>query len=343
SQASSAAAGMLGAQAEMHQDGPLFQLARRSRAMFPSLAEELLEYSGMDIGFETKGTMKVAITAEEAVQLKWFMQVQHQLGGQAEWLSSAQLKAKETALTADVLGAVYMPQEGHVLAPELTLAYARSAEALGAEIREFTEVHSLLFDQKRLCGVSTQNGAITGKHVMIASGVWSGSLLEQIGDPMPFYPVKGECFSVISPKPLLNSVVIGPHCYLVPKKGGRTIVGATMVEHCFDTKVSLGGIRILLEQAAQLVPVILQAEWEKSWAGLRPQTIDGLPFMGEHEKHKGLFIAAGHYRNGILLSPATGEAMADLLMKGASQLNLGLEAFRLERLNPQKDGSNKVR
>jgi glycine oxidase len=112
----------------------------------------------------------------------------------------------------------------------------------------------------------------------------------------------------------------------VPKQSGRIVVGATMIEHSFDKSVSMEGLFTLMSKAKELIPSIAAAQWETSWAGLRPQTIDGLPYLGEAPNLKGLFIAMGHYRNGILLSPITGTIMTDLV-EGKEPNELDLSVF----------------
>ena len=167
-------------------------------------------------------------------------------------------------------------------------------------------------------------------HVVVTGGVWSEKLISETGLQLNMYPVKGECFSVRTEAPLLTSTIFTPGCYLVPKKDGRIIVGATVVPNTFNQQVTLEGIFSLMAHAQKLVPSILQGEWEKAWTGIRPQTADGLPYLDEHPDYKGLFIATGHFRNGILLSPITGEIMADLI-EGKSPA-VDLSSFRLDRL-----------
>jgi glycine oxidase len=329
-QASSAAAGMLAAQAEMNEDGPLFELARRSRAMFPEIAEELRQLCGIDIGLVQSGMFKIALSPEEETELRRIIDFQRAAGEKAEWMSGEEVRRREPGVSEEVRGAMFIPDDGQVSAPDLSLAFAKSAAILGAHIREFTEVKSLILEGGEVSGVVTQEDTIYCDRIIVASGFWSGRLLEQSGCQTPIYPVKGECFSVISDVPLIRSTIFSHGCYLVPKKGGRTLVGATMKEHSYDRKVTLEGIATLLEKAKRLVPRIIRAEWEKAWAGLRPQTPDGLPYLGEHSKWKGLFIAAGHYRNGILLSPITGKLVADWA-EGKEDGGLPMKAFAVDR------------
>lgn len=315
-----AAAGMLGAQAELEKEiGPLFDLAIKSRAMFPALVEELKGLSGIDAGFINRGMLKVAITEGQAEELQEVMEVQRKAGQQAEWLRGEEARLREPGLGPEVLAAMYIPQEGQVLAPELAQSFLKSAAIYGAELREYSQVKGLQMEQGKVSGVILENETIECGQVVMAAGAWSGWLAEQIDLSLPVYPVKGECFSVITHRPLLQATVFSHGCYLVPKPGGRLIVGATMKEHTFDQKVSVEGIAILMERAKRLLPGIIEGEWEKAWAGTRPQTADGLPYIGRHPEWKGLFLATGHFRNGILLSPITGEIIADLIEKGTTE------------------------
>ncbi|MDP5274755.1 glycine oxidase ThiO [Chengkuizengella axinellae] len=330
SQASQAAAGMLAAQAEMTEAGSLFDLSRKSRNMFPKLAEELKELSGIDIALTNKGMFKIAVTEEQVKEYQQMISFQREAGEQVEWYTGEQLRKKERALSEVALGGLYLPNDGHVLAPELSIALAKSAAQLGATIQEYTEASSFILENGKVQGVKTDRGDLHSEHVIVTTGAWSKRLLRETGIESTDYPVKGECFSVVFEKPILESTIFSHGCYLVPKKGGRLIVGATMKENTYDRKVSVDGIASLLEKAKRLMPGIVEAEWEKTWAGIRPQTADGVPYLGEHPDWQGLFVATGHYRNGILLSPITGEIIADLVEKKPYD-DVDLTPFRIQR------------
>ncbi|MDO7487224.1 glycine oxidase ThiO [Peribacillus sp. NPDC096622] len=328
SKASSAAAGMLGAQAELDADNPLFTLASRSRGMFPALAEELKDISGIDIELVNKGMFKVALTNDQVAELKNMIRVQQEAGLEADWLSTAEIRKMEPLLSDEIKGAMFIPKDGQVSATRLSLAFTESAAALGVDIKEFVHVSDLVTENGCVKGVVTNIGGFSSENVIVAGGAWSALLLERTGMRLDSYPVKGECFSVLTDRPLLEKTIFSHGCYLVPKVGGRIIVGATVKANTFDEKVSLDGISTLIERAKQLLPAIKGSELEKAWAGIRPQTGDGLPYFGEHPACKGLFIATGHYRNGILLSPITGVLIADIL---ESKANPEWSAFRLDR------------
>lgn len=331
SQSSGAAAGMLAAQAEMEQDGPLFAWAKQSRDMFPQLAAQLKEQSGIDIGLIRKGLLKLARTAEEAAQQQRAVRFQQAAGAEVEALTVEQAQKLEPSLSSSFQQAMYIPHDGQVSAPDLSLAFARSAIRLGVEVREGTEVRQLLQEGDRITGVRTPQETIYADQVVLATGAWSSSLLQQLDLQLPIYPVKGELFSVVAHPPLLETTLFTHGCYLVPKQQGRLIVGATMIEHTFDRSISLAGIKSLMDRALELVPGLAQAKWEKAWTGFRPQTADGLPYLGKHPQLDGVYVAAGHFRNGILLSPLTGQVMAELILKKPLSSGLSLEPFRLDR------------
>ncbi|SDP16831.1 glycine oxidase ThiO [Halobacillus aidingensis] len=312
--ASSAAAGMLGAQSELKDvDDSLYSLATASRAMFPALAEELKEYSGIDIGLQQKGIYKIATNEGEREELIAYGEVQRKRGEEARWLEPAELQREEPALSSQLSGTLFLPNDGQVSAPDLSKAFAMSAVELGAELLEYTDVQGLIKEGDQVTGVRTNRGNMSTDHVVVACGAWSEDLLGKQNSGMDMYPVKGECFSVKTKRRLIQGTLFSKGCYIVPKVGGRLVIGATEEPGTFDETVTLGGLFPLIKAATQLVPELVFAEWETAWAGLRPQTKAAIPYLGPHPEYSGLFIAAGHYRNGILLSPITGKVIADLI------------------------------
>jgi glycine oxidase len=330
-EASSAAAGMLAAQAELEKDGPLFQLALKSQAMFSSLSHELLEYTGIDIEFINKGMLKIAETEEIAVEVKKQVEFQKNWDPSIQWLDDSEIREMEPSLSPIVAGGMYLPNDGHVQPKKLSQAFAKAALCFGAEIHEKTEVLSFLYDKDKVKGVKTTKGVIHCDQVVIATGAWASQLMKETGLNVNVFPVKGECFSVRTEAPIINNTLFSDkRCYIVPKRNGEIYIGATMVENTFDKNVTPGGIATLLERAIHLVPKIKSLSWERVWCGIRPQTGDGNPYIGEHPEWKGLFIAAGHFRNGILLSPITGKLVADL-MEGRLADDSLLTSFRIDR------------
>jgi glycine oxidase len=330
---SGAAAGILGAQTELTEGGPLFEFARKSRAMFPKVIAEIEEISGVQINLVNKGMYKIAKNETEALELKKLIQFQTQAGEQAEWLTIDELLDKEPAVSHHLCGAMYMENDGQVQAYELSSGFARAAAVFGADIYEFTSVQDWIMKDGKVQGVRTNQGEFYADSIVVTTGAWSRTLIEKTGLELPVSPVKGECLSVITPTPLIQGTIFSHGCYVVPKKAGRLLIGATVKPGTFDEKVTFDGVLGLLEKAKQLIPEIIHAEWERAWAGIRPLSGDGLPFLGEHPEYQNLFIATGHFRNGILLSPATGEYMADLI-DGKKTVE-EMECFSLQRLRSQ--------
>ncbi|GGE33252.1 glycine oxidase ThiO [Pullulanibacillus camelliae] len=327
-EASSAAAGMLGVQAELEAGDPLFESARLSREMFPSIASELRELTHIDIELIHNGQLKLAEDEGQVEALKALAEWQRSIGEDAVWLDRDALLRLEPCLSEHIYGALYFPKEGHVYAPRLTQGFAKAAALLGTKIREYCHVQNLLISNEEVQGVHTNTGDYYSDAVIVATGAWSNQWLpEKLQQGL--YPVKGEAFSLTTHYPLIKRTIFTKGCYIVPKRGGELYVGATMKAHTFEKSVSLEGLSTLMNKVQALLPVINTATMQHFWSGIRPMTQDGLPYLGEHPKAKRLFVATGHYRNGILLSPITGKLMAELVT--GQTRSADLTAFRLDR------------
>ncbi|MCA1040685.1 glycine oxidase ThiO [Bacillus infantis] len=334
SEATSAAAGMLGAQAEIDENLSMLKLALKSRAMFPDMIRELEDLTGISIGLVNEGMIKIAWDDAEAEPLKRQVKFHKEWDGQVRWIDQAEISEREPHLSRGLAGGMLIPNDGQLIAPNLARAFAVGAMARGAEAQEGTEIKGFIFEKETIQGVITNKGSYYGKTTIAAAGAWTGKLLKKADLELPIFPVKGECLSVIPQQPLIRSTIFSDSGgYLVPKKDGRLIIGATSYENEFDPSVSFGGVRMLAERAYKLLPQLAEARWEKAWAGIRPQTGDGLPYIGWHPVYKGLFIAAGHYRNGILLSPITGKMVSDSIEGTAAAEDKQLyREFQIERV-----------
>jgi glycine oxidase len=223
------------------------------------------------------------------------------------------MSSLEPALSEHLKGAMYIPGDGNVSAILFSKALATAAIKLGAHVLEYTEVYDFIKEKNKILGVKTIGGSFYATDTIVAGGAWSEQLVKQVGAELYTYPVKGECFSVRTRVTPIKRTIFSRNCYIVPKPGGRLLIGATEKVHTFDETVSIRGISKLMNLAIQFIPELKNATWEKAWAGIRPQTSDGLPYLGRHPVFQGLSIATGHYRNGILLAPITGWLMAELI------------------------------
>ena len=268
------------------------------------------------------------LTEEKKQALLQTIQFQKSASEQAEWLSMQEVLSIEPNLSHDIIGAMYAPNDGSVSAYKLASAFAEGARLVGATILENTDVFNIITENDRVIGVKASTGDFYGEHVVVTGGAWTSKIMSSTNTKVPIYPVKGECFSVQTDNELITKTIFSEECYIVPKGGGRYIVGATMIPGTYDEKVSVKGISQLANKAIKLLPAIQDAEWERVWAGIRPQTGDGLPYLGEHPTIAGLYVSSGHYRNGILLSPITGELVANMIHDQKKPKEI--EAFSLD-------------
>lgn len=327
SEASGAAAGMLAPICESTGEGPFFELATRSLDLFPNLAPRLRELSGVDPQYCPSGVLKVALSPEEAQHLR--EQAKRLSGWGLDWLEPVAAREREPQVTSQLHGALWSPREGHVYSPQMTRAYAHAASALGATLRLGAPAVGLLREGRRVTGVRTADGEYHAGEVVLCGGVWTRFCAEWIGAELPLEPVRGQILALDTPQPPLKSIVWSEEIYLVPKLNGTVIAGATEEHAGFDCRTTATAISKLLGAAVRAVPELEHCPFRHAWAGLRPDTPDHLPVIGRWPGVDGLSVAAGHYRNGVLLSPITGCLIAGAL-RGAA-LPDWAAAFRPER------------
>jgi len=325
-EASIAAAGMLGAHVEIHHPGDFFEMCKRSRSLYASWAEELQERTGISPQYIAQGIVRAALTEEDEQELRSRMDW---IGEDVSWLSPADLREIEHRLTEDTRGGLYFAEDHQIHPVYLARALRSAVIQLGCVIRERTPVLELLTEGSRVYGVRTAQNEVHADTVIIAAGAWSGSLLKPLGKQLNTFPVKGQCFSVRTGGPLLTRTAFTKGCYIVPKLDGTMLIGATQEEAGFDKKVTVEAISKLHQTASRLIPALQQAEFVASWAGLRPGTPDGLPYLGRFDGLDGLIAATGHYRNGILLAPITGRLIRQLICN--QPLDLDLRSYSPDR------------
>ncbi|MBN3527454.1 glycine oxidase ThiO [Paenibacillus apiarius] len=322
-----AAAGMLAPVAERFKHEGLGSFARLSLDYFSIWAEELWEQSRVDIELRKRGLFIPVTPAENMHYILNELRQTHSYTNEAanyasgiQWYASPQLMKHEPNMSSELQGAFFLKDEGHVSPTKLTYALARSAEDYGARILESQTVTHILHKNGRVIGVETLGQSWHADSVIICSGLESGMLTRDLGVELNFYPVQGELAVVRTHALQMESIIYGDGTYIVPKSEGNIYIGATSQARRYDRTVKVGAIQRLISQATCLVPALAEAEWIQAWAGLRPATIDGLPFIGPVEGYDGLWLAAGHYRNGILLSAATGVGLAHWITDGAQQM-----------------------
>ncbi|MBW2445255.1 MAG: glycine oxidase ThiO [Deltaproteobacteria bacterium] len=305
--ASGAAAGMLTPTNDAADAGPFFHWAQRSLEGFESLAAELLERSGVDCEFVRSGTLRLAFDDDDVTRLQ--ARADTFADARLEWFDAAAVRVVEPYAAEHAVGGSYAPDEAHVRSPLLARAYAAAARRFGARIETGVEATGLRVGSGRVTGVETRDGAWSTPRVVLCSGAWSatGGVWPEGLARLPVAPLRGQILSVEAPTPAPATTLLGAGGYVVPKRDGSLVVGATEEEVGFDARVTGEGLRQLLEMGARIVPAIGDCTFRSAWAGLRPTPSDGLPIIGPVDEVEGFAVATGHHRNGVLLSPATGE------------------------------------
>lgn len=315
--ASGVAAGMLApvGEATWGEEG-LLELALRSHALWPQFAEDLVAASGREVAYLDLGSVHAALDRDEAAELRRRFELMCSLGLEASWLRGSAGRELEPGLAPAVTAGVHAPHEAAADPRTVVAALRIAAEGEGVDLVEGAEVTGALTDGDRLAGVRTADGTDhRAAATVLAAGAWSGEAawLPPRGRP-PVRPVKGQILTLRGPAgaPVCKRIVVTERVYVVPRADGRVVVGATVEEQGFDTRVTAGGIHELLRESYRALPEIAELELVEAVAGLRPGTPDNLPLIGPGAID-GLVLATGHFRNGILLAPLTAEAVAAVL------------------------------
>jgi glycine oxidase len=348
--AAQVAAGMLAAVTELHYgEETLLGLNLESARRYPGFVTELEEASGRDVGYRACGTLAVALDADDRAHLRELHALQRRSGLESQWLTGRECRRLEPMLAPSVRGGLRVDGDHQVDPRRLAAALVTACERAGVVFhRSWAE--RLLVVRDRAAGAVLTGGPsqargsgggteLAADQVVLAAGSLSGRLggvPEHVLPPVR--PVKGQVLRLKVPRPYapflsrtVRAVVRGSHVYLVPRENGELIVGATSEELGWDTTVTAGGVYELLRDAHELVPGITELPLTETRAGLRPASPDNAPLLGPTVL-PGLHLATGHYRNGVLLTPVTGDVMSTVLITG--ELPDEARAFTPRRFSP---------
>ncbi|WP_198535005.1 glycine oxidase ThiO [Streptomyces natalensis] len=322
------AAGMLAAVTELHYgEQTLLGLNLASARRYPQFAAELEEASGQRIGYRPCGTLAVALDADDRAFLRDLHALQTRSGLDSQWLTGRECRRLEPMLAPGVRGGLRVDGDHQVDPRLLASALLIACERAGVVFHREQAVR-LTVEGGRATGAELAGGArLAAGQTVLAAGSWSGRLAGVPPEVLPpVRPVKGQVLRLRLPVPpagsppflsrTVRAVVRGNPLYLVPRESGELVLGATSEELGFDTTVTAGGVYELLRDAHELVPGLTELPLVETCAGLRPTSPDNAPLLGPTAL-PGLHLATGHFRNGVLLTPVTGEAMAELLATGS--------------------------
>jgi glycine oxidase len=336
-QASGAAAGLLAPLGPLSGPGPLADLVLAGFATFPVLVSELEQATGLRLGYEQTGALRVIRNQKRVAHLRKRWESWQPLGLRMQWLTGEEACRHEPLLADDVAAAVFAPEEAQIDARQMTQAFAQAARNLGASLLPHHEVISFVTQKRRVIGARTNQGQTFGcGQVIVASGAWAEECCSWLATPMPVTPLHGQLLALPQPAPSLRSLVFGEGIYLVPR-GSSLLVGATKEERGFDLQADAKGTAWLLETARRLVPQLARLQPTAVWTGLRPKTPDTRPIFGFLPFWENVAIAAGHNSIGIILSGITGQCMAELLLTG--QLPLLAQPFSADRFSMTQERS----
>jgi glycine oxidase len=293
---------------------PVTALAQQAQASYPQLAASLMEETGIDPELSVCGLMMLDADDHEDA-LCWASRQQRQMFE----LDRQQILAKEPLLSEGHDRALWMPDIANIRNPRLMKALKVSLQ-FNPQVRfsEHTEV--LRFDKNgaRVTGVQVKQGSslhtLGAENYVVCAGAWSGDLLRKLDIELAVAPVKGQMLLYKSDKALLSSIVLTKGRYLIPRRDHHILVGSTLEYMGFDKTASEEARTSLQESAENMLPALKQLPVVGQWAGLRPGAPGGVPFIGRAAGYHNLYVNAGHFRNGLVLAPASARLLAELLM-----------------------------
>ena len=318
-EASWAAGGILAPQIEADASDDFFRLACASRDLYPQFAADLQTESGIDVQLDTTGTMYVAFSEKEEAELRHRIDWQRTQGLRVEWLTGDEARALEPCLSTNVRFALRFPDDYQVDNRKLVEALVIANQRHGIRLITGCGVRKIQITDGAVTGIQTELGFLSAKKIVIAAGAWSSSIEaeEALLPRLDIEPVRGQMLCFNAPG-FARQVIYSSRGYIIPRRDGRLLAGSTSEHVGFDKRVTEAGVDRIKSMAIEIAPALQNISIIDSWAGFRPRAKDDLPMLGSVENVKGLFYATGHYRNGILLAPITGEIIAGAIVGDSS-------------------------
>lgn len=331
-QASGAAAGMLAPFSEIGEDpDDFFQLCLAGLREFKSWQQLVKNISGLDFDYKEIGSLHCVYHQADLLSLETRKAWQEKYGADMFMLNQEQLLEREPNLSKDVIGALYNPEEAHVYAPDYVKALEQACLAKGVSIYEELGEVSINELHNEIKLVAETGQSFTAETLIVATGAWANQQAAYFQIELPIYPIRGQICAYQFESHMLNHIIYTSQGYLVPKTNQTIVNGASEDIAGYQTNVTEKGIRRLLNWNKRMLPMLEKEEPFHTWAGLRPATQDGSPFIGRLTKYPNVYFACGHYRNGILLSAITAEVVKQELL--GEEPVVPLQSFRPERFS----------
>jgi len=285
------------------------ELVAWSQTYYPGLADELLEETGIDVEWEPCGLLMAGLEPDPAIST-WA----ERFHARIQVLDAAQAHELEPAMRRDCGAALLFPDVAQIRNPRLGKALQKAARLKGIRLLENTAVTRIDIQKGRVRGVQTAQGMFASGRVVIAGGAWSAQILAPSGMELEVMPVRGQILLYKARPGMLQRILLHAGHYLIPRRDGLVLAGSTLEYTGFDKETTPQARDILSRAAISLVPKLARADIIKQWAGLRPGTADGIPFIGEWPGVKGLYLNTGHFRNGVVMAPASVQVLLDCML-----------------------------
>jgi glycine oxidase len=317
-EASWAGAGYLDLRSASRVGGAFFHLCKKSYDLFPEWAGRLKKESGVDPELLDSGSLDLAFSEEEENAIRQMEANLKTFGLAGQWLTPAAALQEEPGLSPQLKSAFLFKHTRQVRPPRLTRALLGVLQKGGVELREVEPVEDFLAKGRQMRGVKTPKGMLEADGVVIASGAWSGLLAGKLGMALESKPFRGQVVMFRTAKGTLRHILFTglqkAFTYLVPRLDGHIYVGSTLEDAGFDKSTTPEGMEKLRNGAAKALPGLSQKLIEDTWAGLRPGSLDGWPYLGRVPGWEGLYLACGHFTHGLLLSAATGLLISQVIL-----------------------------
>lgn len=292
-------------------DDAVTELARWGQQRYEALAAELLAETGIDPEYLHSGLLLLDIDEQERLKAEYWAD---RFGYEMSYLQKDEIKELIPNLGKLPDSGIWMPTVTQMRNPRLARAVRRSIEQLGVTIHEHHAVDEIKIEEGRVTGVIAKGQVHATSRVVVAGGAWSGEILKRQGLSVPVEPVKGQMLLFKAEPGILKQIVLSGIHYLIPRADGRILAGSTLERTGFDKTTTEEGRDTLMAFAHDLLPSLSQCPIEMQWSGLRPGTTDGIPYIGSCLGVEGLYVNAGHFRNGVVTGLASARLLSDLIL-----------------------------
>lgn len=285
----------------------LVSLCAKGREVYDRWVPDLEEETGIDPEYEKLGMILLVRDDEDDEEAAAFQKGREQMGEPVEELSAEEVRSRVPGLHPEFRRAFSFPEVWQIRNPRFNRALAAAAEKRGATFRTRTPVTRILREGSRVIGVRSRDEEIHGGTVVVAAGAWSADPALGFGSAIPVKPIRGQMILTDQDPVAIRQMLLWKGKYLIPRRDGKILIGSTVEDVGFESRVTARGVGDLLQVAAEMVPGLADRPFLQAWAGLRPSTPTNLPHIGPIPEAEGAIAATGHYRVGIILGPLTGE------------------------------------